>query len=145
MKKFLQISGIIFWIQITLIIIFLIFATLSSSKYYDELAIFSRSLQAEIFDERDWTKLEEYFAEPIINELNTADYIVKALDSEGKLLGCEFESSITSSFNETVADTTASCRYEENSYLFSLSILRNENSWIVTKARVTSDAFKIGL
>jgi len=51
-------------------ICFLIHVKVSSSKYYAELAIFNRSLQIDIFDKRDWEKLDIYFSEPIFQEIN---------------------------------------------------------------------------
>lgn len=144
MKKFLQVSGILFWIQILVIGGIAVNLQLKSGQYQEELVAFAHSFESEIMNERSWEASEKYFQDELIKD-SEMSLFKQALESFGVLKRCTFSLPIEVTLDRVSSESTALCIYEKSEVDLRLSLKRQEESWVIVKTRIVSDAFKFSL
>ncbi|WP_019623247.1 hypothetical protein [Amphritea japonica] len=144
MKKFLQISGVIFWIQILIIGGIAVNFQLKSSKYEEELVSFANSFDSDILSDRNWKASNRYF-QIELTEDSDMSLFKEALNSFGVLEKCTFNLPIEVTLNTVSSESTAACIYERSEVKLYLSLERLEEGWLIVKTRIVSDAFKFSL
>lgn len=141
MKKFLEISGVVFWIQVFAVICIVIYWVTIADKYNDEVDKFTKEFIEEVFEQKDYSVLQSYFSNSAPN--GAPDVLIKSLDMLGEFDECKSEGFIETT--DKAADLTMACLFQNSNAEFEIQVVKEASRWKIMTVRITNDIFNVGL
>ena len=140
MKKFLQISGVLFWVQIILIAGYITKVTLDYPAFKDGIDAFKKNFISQILEQKDYSQTSLYFSDELMVDNERIENILDAL---GMLNGCAED--VTWEFTEKSAEVVFECTFENDTATFVTHISRLNGAWVFDYFRMHSDVYKLVL
>jgi hypothetical protein len=141
MKKFLEISGVVFWVQVFAVICIVIYWLTIADKYNDEVDKFTTAFIEEVFEQEDYSVLQSYFSNSVSN--GAPDTLIRSLEMLGEFEECQSEGTVEAT--DKAADLVMVCLFQNSNAEFEIQVVKEASLWKIVAVRITSDIFNAGL
>jgi len=141
MTKFLQISGIVFWLQVSGLSVYGFYSWFQFNQLENEVNAFAQDFTQEILSNRDYDQYSTFFD----SSFDESNFLVlsKSLEKLGTHQSCKYQSSVE--LPGPASTISGNCIFQNSEAELYIELSKNQTSWLINIIRITSGIFEIAL